>query len=854
MAKIKIVSNPYNKEISFLSYKEQTGLWEDIRDNNANSRLREDESVKSFLPFKIKEIIDIIIDEYYIGTDKVEVFFEGTQDEYTEVETVGIDEKVKDKIVLIRTSEILENARYIFKDIKEVFDKVHPIIENIVRDDINVNKNLNKVSDALNDIIPICVFGNYSAGKSTFINALIGSEILPSGGDPVTAKIYKIEQSTQSDRARIKFTYKGEDIELSFEGNVYRVLSGNSENELVQELNKVISECKNEMFTMVNCALELINGFEKKDRSNIVISNIIELQIPFSKSGILRQSYNKYVIFDTPGSNSASNSEHSKVLAEALEGFSNGIPVLISQYETIDSEDNANLCDKIFEIKALDKRFTMIILNKADGSDLAEDGFSKEQVKDILEYNAVEKMYASGIYFVSSIMGLGAKNNGELFDKHYRKTYRSQQEMYSDPEDLDYAALYKYNIMPEQIKSNAMEYSSQCSNLIYANSGLYCVEMEMENFASKHSAYNKCQMVYIFLNDVIDETNKRITNRTETLKRTREARRKELESAKLQLIDNLVKDYLMKEVAFDKASKAYVKDFIEKNLNYTFTVEQLDKLETDIRNRNSEENHIFVQEKEFEESKDSMFSHLRSHGQSLLKGHVIDSIKNMKEDLVRDFKDMRESKQVKDSAEREVDKATSDRLLEIVIEEYKKNINVSKDTLSMGLKEHWYENAERIRTAMIEIITGSEALSVSQREEISNIIINYHPLDFNDDADNMFIKKRFLRGNVLGLKLNDSERLNTKRLTSSYNDNIHKNIKAMASDLNDSCFTGFKTWEHNLASIIEENITEYNPQLRDMAEMIREETEKIIELEDNQQKISSSLNAIKELMSWKVLK
>ena len=226
----------------------------------------------------------------------------------------------------------------------------------------------------------------------------------------------------------------------------------------------------------------------------------------------------------------------------------------------------------------------------------------------------------------------------------------------------------------------------------------------------------------------------------------------------------------------------------------------------------------------------------------------------MKEDFVRDYKDMQESKQVKDSAEREVDKATSDRLLEIVIEEYKKNINVSKDTLSMGLKEHWYENAERIRTAMIEIITDSEALSVSQREEISNTIINYHPLDFNDDSDNMFIKKRFLRGNVLGLKLNDSERLNTKRLTSSYNDKIHKNIKAMASDLNVSCFTGFKTWEHNLASIIEENITEYNPQLRDMAEMIREETEKIIELEDNQQKISSSLNAIKELMSWKVLK
>ena len=73
---------------------------------------------------------------------------------------------------------------------KETFEVVHPIIEKIVRDDERVKRDLGKVSGALDDIIPICVFGNYSAGKPTFINALIGGEVLPSGGDPVTAKIY----------------------------------------------------------------------------------------------------------------------------------------------------------------------------------------------------------------------------------------------------------------------------------------------------------------------------------------------------------------------------------------------------------------------------------------------------------------------------------------------------------------------------------------------------------------------------------------------------------------------------------------------------------------------------------------
>lgn len=683
MARIKIVSNPYEREISYFSFNKELEEWEDIKYSNANSRLREDESGKAFLPFKIKEIIDIIISEYYAGSEKVEVVFEGTRDDYAEAEAVCRAEGICDKITLTRNARSLENARDILRDIKETFEVVHPIIENIVRDDEKVKRDLGKVSSALDDIIPICVFGNYSAGKSTFINALIGGEVLPSGGDPVTAKVYQIERSTQEDRVRIKFQYMEETIILSFEGNVYRIQSGNQESEVVQEIHKAIEECqKDDMLSLVGCALELINGFEKRDKNHIVIGNVIELEIPFSKNGILGQSFNKFVIFDTPGSNSASNKEHSRVLAEALEGFSNGIPVWITQYDSIDSEDNANLCDKIFEIKALDKRFTMIVVNKADGADLPEKGFSREQVKDILEYNAVEKMYAGGIYFVSSIMGLGAKNNGELKDKHYRKTYRSQQDMYMDPEDEDYAELYKYNIMPEQIKNNAVEYSKKASNLIYGNSGLYCIEREMENFASKHAAYNKCQMVYMFLNDVIDETNKRISSRTESLKRTRDRRKEELETTKLQLIDSIAKEVQEKENEFDKGSRAFLKSYLDSNLNFSYTQEALDVLEAEIWNQNSQESNFSAQEKDFERTKTRMLDHLKWNVQNLGRRNVLDIVKMAKDDLIRDYKNLQESKGEKDSAEREIDKATSDALMEIVVEEYKKNVLAAKDILT----------------------------------------------------------------------------------------------------------------------------------------------------------------------------
>lgn len=852
MSKIKITSNPYNREIIYQSYKEQTGDWNEIKNSNNNSKLREDETGKSFLPFKIKDIIDIIISEYYVSGEKVEIVFEGTQDEYAEVETMCREESVKDKIELIRTSTILENARVIIKPIKEIFDTVQPIIEKIIKDDENVQRDLNKVSDALKDIIPICVFGNYSAGKSTFINSLIGSEVLPSGGDPVTAKVYKIERSKFADNARIRFTYKEEAFEILFEGVKYRVLVGNAENELIQDIYTAIKEYKNEdMNAYINIALGLINGYEKKDKDDIVISNVIELEIPFSKNGILGQSYNNFVIFDTPGSNSESNIEHSVVLKEALEGFSNGIPVWISTYESIDSTDNASLCEKILDIKALDKRFTMIVLNKADGSDLDEDSFSKSKEKEMLEYNSVEKMYASGIYFVSSIMGLGAKSDGALADKHYRKIFRSQQEMYSDQEDEDYATLYKYNIMPKQIKQNVLDYSSNCTNLIYANSGLFCVEMEMENFASKHTAYNKCQMVYIFLKDVIEETEKRITARTESLKRTREARRRELEAAKAQLIDSINRTAETSEADFDRNSKVFVRSLVTEDLNYSYEVEALNRLTEKLRNESITENNFSTQIKDYEDSKNNMISHLKANGQNLLKRDIVGSIKTMKNELVKDFNDYKENKDEKDRAGREIDKESSDELLQIVTEEYKKNVFASKEKLSEAVKEYWIASSQLLRKKLIEIITGSEALLSTQREELSDIIINYQGMEFNDTFDNIFIKAKLLRGNVLGIKITDSEKLNIKRLTSSYNDKICKTINDMANEMNSSCFQSFKNWKENLEAVIEENITEYNPQLRDMSDMIKEETEKIAELEDNQNTIRASLNAIKELMSWK---
>lgn len=854
MTKIKIVSNPYNRSIAYFIYKEQTGIWENIKQDSINSRLRETDDEKIFLPFKIKEIIDTIISEYYVGMEKIELIFEGTADEYAEVENICNDNEINAKIHLARSAKILENARDILDHAKEIFETVRPIIKNIVKNDPQVTKALEKVSDALKDIIPICIFGNYSAGKSTFINTLIGYEILPSGGDPITSKIYEIKRSGQADRAKVSFAYNGEEFELLFDEKECRVTLGSKEKEVIQEILTAISRLNEKrLYVMVNKTIDILNSFEKRDRSTLLISNVIKIEIPFSENGKLGQSHNEFVIFDTPGSNSNTNMDHEKVLTESLEGFSNGIPVWVSGYDSIDSVDNAHLCDKLYQIEALDKRFTVIVINKADSVELPRGGLERDEISSIMEYESVQKMYSSGIYFVSSVMGLGAKNPEGIISEYLLDVFEEKERKFSDPTARSYKKLYEYNIMPEQMKRRAMDYSLACENLIYANSGIYCVEMEMEQFASRHAAYNKCQMVYMFLRSIIDETGRRIAEKTAILEKSRQKWELDLDAKKYTLVENIRKDTQDSIKRFEKDSKNFMQGYVKESLSYEHTPEEIENIDQTLAEQHEQDADFASYEKDYEKAKNSRWQNFVENSQNLFKGNFAESVKNLATEWASDSKAMQRKKESMDSTRKDVDKIVSDRLLKIVVKEFRKNILDVQDKLGETAKAYWQGKAQEYRDEMVRLITGSDALSEQQRTELSAVILSYPIFQYDDDADKVFIKAKFLRGNVLGLRFGASERLDTRRLASSYNSKIKHNMVDISELINTSCFTSFKAWQENLQAVIEENITIYNPELREITEFIREESERILELQTNQQTISNSFKTIENMMAWKEL-
>ena len=855
MTQIKIKSNPYNREISYQTLDGETGNWIDIKRSDERSRLRERESERSFLPFKIKEILSIIVKEYYVGREKVQLIFEGTQDEYVEIASVCESDEFKEKIDLMRSNTILKNARFIKEKIKETFETVNPVVKQIMQDDEEVKKEIDKVSKALDDVIPLCVFGNYSAGKSTFINALTGVEILPSGSDPVTAKIYEIKKSKHPDQAEITFEFHNERIKLSIEGKELIVLEGNPGLEIVKSIKEEISnDGTYELYAMVRIAMEILNNYEKRDREVTEISNVISLSVPFSPNGVIGTSQNKFVIFDTPGSNSNSNEDHSKVLDEAMDGFSNGIPLWITQYDAHDTKDNAELCDNVLAIKSLDKRFTMIIFNKADDADLPEDGFTEKQVNEILEYRAIEKMYANGIFFVSSIIGLGGKNNGEFVDRFYGKKFRTQSLTFSDPEDIDYLSLYKYNIMPSQVKQNALEYSQKNENLIYSNSGLYCVEKEIETFASKHSAYNKCHMAVSFLRNVIGKTNARIDEKKKTREEIRDHFEQQLDAAAQLLKQEIDKSAKTMEEDYGVASKSVVEEYVNQILQYPMDEEELAKVDANIRKEIFEHYDYESTEKELQEAKDKRWEHWQDNVQGLFKQNIFGAAKTLVNDVASDIKNVQESKNKKNEKEKSLDHLASTETIQYVINSYKDNIDDAQKKLSIYLDEFWSENEREFKKQLILKVTESDTLTDSQREEIASKIQNYDINNFKEQANSVFVREKFLKGTLLGIHIIDDEKLNTSRLARIYNDKIKASVKEMSKMMNEDCFMQFKNWERKILDEINAGLTEFNPGLKELVNKIRVETESLTELEQNQTLIRYSLETMESLIKWEDVK
>lgn len=850
MSKIKVISNPYQKKITYQRWNESCMQWITVNlENNENSKLLSDELTTTFFPFVVKKIVDVIISEYCDNSGKIGIVFEGTEDEYRDLQEVCEKNEYQSIVKLTKGERYLENARDILPDIKNIFESIKPLIATSFVSMDKIVGEIKRFTDASEDKIPICVLGNYSSGKSTFINALIGREILPSGDEPITAKIYRIERSKQFDRAYIEFECADEAIKLRLEENNYRFTMGTNEKPMIMQLNRMLGKIKNENLTIkANKTIEFINSFVMSTEEDCV-SDLIKITVPFM-GGIWEQTSAEFVIFDTPGSNSASNNKHFQVLKKAIEGFSNGLPVYVSEFDSLDSTDNEMLYQEIKNMKELDDRFTMIIINKADVAKLPKGQHSKEDEERILSLAIPRNLYSEGIYFVSSIMGLGSKNNGEFVDEHYAEIFEDQEQKYSDSSSRFHKSLYQYNIMPDQLKQRAVNLSSKYSDTLYANSGLYAIEQEIQTFAGKYSAYNKCHQSHLFLGRVIYMTSQEIEDTIKQREAIKQQVSEKLDKDKKELLNEIEEKSNESELESVNSYDAYMQPVIQEAQSIR-AVEELEEVEAECIKMQMEVQDYDAFEENLKDSKTTLYENLKNNFAEIKKAPNIAAFKKIKDDLFNDAKEKSDHDNVLREKLKNIYNAATDELLRKIIMDFTKYSKEAQDKLEYKSKEYWEEKAITIKNELAAVVTESVALTEERKEELTGIIFDFKDIVFETCADNVFIKEEFEKGFRFGnLVIGKSERLNIDKLAKKYNSEMKGTIQVIYEKVSDSHKQSLKTWKENLISLIRENIVEYNPTLRDQNRIIQEETSKIEELEKRQLQLNQYTENIWKMMDW----
>ncbi len=853
MTRIKIESNPYNQEIAYYRSNENTREWVRLNyDDDGNSKLMSDNFVKGFFPFYVKEIVDEIIAEYMDDQGKIQIVFEGTDDEYLELASICTDDEYKDLVDICRSDKRLANARDILPSITQIFaDHLSPLILKSI-DEEKIDIELRKFTDASKDTVPICVLGNYSAGKSTFINALIGQEVLPSGDEPITAKIYQISRSLSDDRAYVELLYENEKFKINFKPDENDIVFTGVDRPLYRMIKEKLDALgKRKITDRVHDALEIINNFDKNDKPD-AISNLISIQVPFT-GGLWNLANRDFVIFDTPGSNSASNDKHLEVLKEQMHNLSNGLPIFVSEYDALDSTDNERLYRVIREVNELDSRFTMIIVNKADAARIPKTGFSELEIDQILAMAVPKNLYTEGIYFVSSIMGLGAKNDAEFIDEHLAEVFEGQESKYSNPSSRFYKTLYKNNIMPEQLKKRALERAEGQKDLLYANSGLYSVEDEILTFAEKYSQYNKCKQACLFLDKVIGNTSAEI----EKTKASREEQHRQITSIFERDKQELIYRIESASKNMERVDKNYYAVYMEPyvlDAETVYTKSQLEEIEAEFLKRQREEKNYEERQVDVFRAKLNLRTNLRENIAKVIKSKGIDAIKELSSDLMEDIETVNQQDSVLNEVKHDVDKSASDELLDRIKNDFTMHIMGAQKKLQIASNAYWLDKSAEIRKELIAIVTGSPVLTDEKKAEIKDLILMYEDINLDSVAEKTFIRDDFEKGIWIGkIKIISSDRLDIQKLVQKYNKKMAELVEALSNTIRQTHEVGFDTWIANLVDKIIANVVVYNSVLQEQANTIREISKKIEDLQKRQIDLQTYTEQIRSMLDWSMV-
>ncbi|MGM9987469.1 MAG: dynamin family protein [Bacillaceae bacterium] len=344
-------------------------------------------------------------------------------------------EKANEEEVLIfnEKTDLLENVEAAIP----YFQKVAPL-------QTYVDALKQKITRLQNKTYTLALFGAFSAGKSSFANALVGEKILPSSPNPTTATVIKITRATKQNEhgsVVIYFKEKAALLEewsslcgtnISAIEDILHVNVASIENESDRQYVKRIQQQLPNQLQLIGTKINRqISNYEPYVKDEKIACFVKEAIIYYDCEFTLKN----IMIVDTPGADSV-YSRHTNVSFQYMK-HSDGI-LFVTYYNHAFSKSDRELLIQLGKVKDLSKIDTIFFLINAIDlcSDVSEGTIVKEYVEQqLLSYGIKQPR----LFSLSSKQALRYKQGKE--DDQY-KFSEVEQRIYSFVlEELYYLSL-----------------------------------------------------------------------------------------------------------------------------------------------------------------------------------------------------------------------------------------------------------------------------------------------------------------------------------------------------------------------------------------------------------------------------
>ncbi len=524
---IRITVNPYVGEMRFEVSKDEGKTWEEVQEENDLYKFQDGRWIFG----NCADIIVETIEKYYSVNSTVLIQFIGTEHDYKLLQTVIQGKAIKAKQIasLVDADDAIQIIKGCYGRIKEVFeDYFEDSFHSDDRLDLDICENIRKYDETIKPIIPICVLGSYSAGKSAFVNALIGEELLPSRTKPETARNTLVVRDDERSGYGIRIDYNANivDISIDYDGEIQ--IEGLKDDDELYKRVMGIQQNKSSNQAIVHEILELLNSRGPDDTLNLVDSlkkNII-LYCPFSNS-LLDPSV-KYQIYDTPGSNSGKDTSNpAEKLSELMNDQTNALPILMLKLGDASSNDSLALREMLEAYKnGFNLNNMLVVVAMADT-------YGDSQLREGIVGEIRTSLPNAPILNVSSVLAIGVKKTEtDWIDTQYKDGYISAKRKI---EEKEIAPLPKYNSVFE---NSNYDQRTDIDSYLYA-SGIPDLEYQINCFIKDYANYRKCTNGKSFLVSSLRKAQEKQQKLLNTLNCRYEEKKNEQRKKKEEIIKKL---------------------------------------------------------------------------------------------------------------------------------------------------------------------------------------------------------------------------------------------------------------------------------------------------------------------------